>query len=348
MAKVLVTGGCGFVGRHLVDELVRRGDEVRVIDIGEPPAFAPGVEYRRTSILDPAGVEDALEGTERLYHIAGIAHLWTAKRSNFDDINRRGTEIVIGSAVRRGTPRIVHCSTESILLPKRRNGHAVSEDHVLPLKELPGPYTRSKYLGEQAALQAARAGANLVVVNPTVPVGAGDANMTPPAMMMALFLKGGTPFFLDCMLNLVDVRDVARGIVLAGDKGRAGERYILGGENVALRELLKLLEQVSGRKMPKRTIPAGIALSAGIVGDLISRVTKKEPAATREGVLLALRSAPFDSSKARRELGYDPRPVEEALREELDWLIERHAPIKAYGKRKLPSFRQEAGVKSPQ
>jgi dihydroflavonol-4-reductase len=348
MAKVLVTGGCGFVGRHLVDELVRRGDEVRVIDIGEPPAFAPDVEYRRTSILDPAGVEDALDGIERLYHIAGIAHLWTAKRSNFDDINRRGTEIVIGAGVRLGTPRIVHCSTESILLPKRRNGDHVSEDHVLPLKDLPGPYTRSKYLGEQAALQAARAGANLVVVNPTVPVGAGDANMTPPAMMMALFLKGGTPFFLDCMLNLVDVRDVARGIVLAGDKGRAGERYILGGENVALRELLKLLEQVSGRKMPKRTIPAGIALSAGIVGDLISRLTKKEPAATREGVLLALRSAPFDSSKARRELGYEPRPVEEALREELDWLIERHAPIKVYGNRELPSFRQEAGVKSPQ
>jgi dihydroflavonol-4-reductase len=348
MAKVLVTGGCGFVGRHLVEQLAARGDEVRVIDVCDPPPFADSVEYRRTSILDQAGVESALEGVERLYHIAGIAHLWTARRQNFDDINRRGAETVIGAAVGKGTARIVHCSTESILLPRKRSGHLISEDHVLPLKELPGPYTRSKYLGEQAALQAAKAGADLVVVNPTVPVGAGDANMTPPAMMMALFLKGGTPFFLDCMLNLVDVRDVAHGIVLAGDKGRAGERYILGGENVALRELLVLLEQVSGRKMPKRTVPAGLALTAGVVGDFISRITKKEPAATREGVLLALRSAPFDSSKARRELGYEPRPVAEALREELLWLIENHAPNKAAGNKPLPSFRQEAEVKSRQ
>jgi dihydroflavonol-4-reductase len=328
MAKVLVTGGCGFVGRHLVDQLVERGDEVRVIDICEAAPFPPGVEFRRASILDPAAVDSALEGIDRLYHIAGIAHLWTKSRTGFDDINRRGAETVIGAAVRAGTKRIVHCSTESILLPKRRNGAHISEDHGPTLRELPGPYTRSKYLGEQAALQAARAGADLVVVNPTVPVGAGDANLTPPAQMMALFLKGGTPFFLDCTLNLVDVRDVAAGIILGGDKGRAGERYILGGENVQLRDLLELLGRVSGRKMPKRTIPGGIALGAGVVSEWIAKITKKGPAATREGVLLALRSAPFDSSKAKRELGYEPRPIEGALREELAWLIERHAPNK--------------------
>ncbi len=344
MAKVLVTGGCGFVGRNLVEQLVERGDEVRVIDVSAPPAFPEGVEYRHASILDPDAVRDALEGVDRLYHIAGIAHLWTAKVSNFDDINRRGAETVIGAAVRAGTPRIVHCSTESILLPKKKNGHAVSEEHVLPLHDLPGPYTRSKYLGEQAALQAAHAGADLVVANPTVPVGAGDANMTPPAQMMALFLKGGTPFFLDCMLNLVDVRDVAAGIILAGDKGRAGQRYILGGENVALRDLLRLLEEVSGRKMPKRTVPKSLALAAGIFGDISSRFTKKPPAATKEGVLLALRSAPFDSSKAREELGYQPRPIEEALREELDWLIARHERNNSIPGHDLPTFRQEKTV----
>lgn len=347
MAKVLVTGGCGFVGRHLVDRLVARGDEVRVIDVCEHPDLSPAAEYRNASILDQAAVESALEGVERLYHIAGIAHLWTRNRAHFDEINRRGTETVIGAAVRKGTPRIVHCSTESILLPKRVNGHAISEDHVLSLKDLPGPYTRSKYLGEQAALQAARAGADLVVVNPTVPVGAGDGNMTPPAEMLALFLKGGTPFFLDFTMNLVDVRDVADGIMLGGDNGRAGERYILGGENIRLRDVLALVEQVSGRKMPQRTIPGPVALAAGVCGDLVSRVTRKRPAATREGVLLALRSAPFDSSKARRELGYRPRPIEQALREELEWLIESHVAPRSGAASTLPRFRQEARVKSP-
>ena len=347
MAKVLVTGGCGFVGRHLVDRLVERGDDVRVIDVCEHPGLSPDAEYRRASILDPAAVDSALDGVERLYHVAGIAHLWTKNRAHFDDINRRGTEIVIGTAVRNGTPRLVHCATESILLPKKVNGHAISEDHVLPLRDLPGPYTRSKYLGEQAALQAARAGANLVIVNPTVPVGAGDGNMTPPAEMLALFLKGGSPFFLDFTMNLVDVRDVADGIVLGGDNGRAGERYILGGENIRLRDLLALVEQMSGRKMPKRTIPASLALAAGMYGDLVSRVTKKRPAATREGILLALRSAPFDSSKAKNELGYRPRPIEQAIREELEWLIEHQGISRSDTPASLPSFRQEARVKSP-
>lgn len=322
MSKVLVTGGCGFVGRHLVEQLAARGDEVRVIDVCAPAQKLDGVEYRNASILDPDAVRSALDGVERLYHIAGIAHLWTHPVSNFDAINRRGTETVIGQAVRQGTPRIVHCSTESILLPKHGNGASISEDRVLPLHELPGPYTRSKYLGEQAALQAANAGADLVIVNPTVPIGAGDGNMTPPAEMLALFLKGGTPFFLDFTINLVDVRDAATGIILAGDKGRSGERYILGGENIRLRELLQTVERLSGRKMPKRTIHPGIALSAGIVSDFVSRFTKKRPAATREGIMLALRSAPFDSSKARRELGYEPRPVEDALREEIAWLVQ--------------------------
>lgn len=345
MSKVLVTGGCGFVGRHLVDELVARGDDVRVIDVCEPAEQIPGVEYRNASILDRGAVDSALEGVERLYHIAGIAHLWTHPVSRFDDINRRGTEIVIGSAVRTGTPRIVHCSTESILLPKGGNGAAISEEHVTSLDELPGPYTLSKYRGEQIALHAARAGANLVVVNPTVPLGAGDANMTPPAQMIALFLKGGTPFFLDFTINLVDVRDVARGIVLAGDQGRAGERYILGGENLRLRELLEIVERVSGRKMPKRTIHPGIALTAGIVSDWLSRITRKCPHATREGILLALRSAPFDSSKARGELGYQPRPIEQALCEEIAWLAARETN-KNSAPSPLPSFRHEAGVKS--
>jgi dihydroflavonol-4-reductase len=327
MAKVLVTGGAGFVGRHLVERLHARGDTVRVLDVAAPTQRLPGVDYIIGSILNAREVSAALEGVERLYHIAGIAHLYAEPISRFDDINRRGTEIVLGEAVKAGTPRILHCSTESILLPPRSGGtpRPVNETNPPSMADMPGPYTRSKLAGEQIALQHARDGANLVVVNPTVPIGHGDENMTPPAMMLDLFLSGGSPMFLDCNLNFVDVRDVAEGIMLAADKGRAGERYILGGENVALRDLLRRLEVMSGRPMPKRTVPAGIALAAGVVSEWFSRkVTGKTPAATREGVLLALRSAPFDNSKARTELGYQPRPIEEALRTEIEWLLQRN------------------------
>lgn len=347
MAKVLVTGGCGFVGRHLVDALVKRGDEVRVLDTASPRPALPGVDYIRGSILDENAVFEAARGTSLVYHIAGIAHLWAAAPTAFDDVNRRGTETVIAAARRAGVSRFLHCSTESILLPKRVGGVAASVTEQLPLTidDMPGPYTRSKFLGEQAALAAARDGFDLVVVNPTVPVGEGDDNMTPPAMMLSLFLSGGSPMFLDCILNFVDVRDVAEGIILAADHGKAGERYILGGENVALKDLLLLLEQISGRPMPKRAVPGLLALAAGVVSEWIARgITGKAPAATREGVLLALRSAPFDSSKARSALGYAPRPVESALRAELAWLTARNQ-MNSTTRHDAPTFRQEAGAK---
>jgi dihydroflavonol-4-reductase len=316
MAKVLVTGGCGFVGRHLVEALGARGDQVRVLDVMAPEAGDPAFDYVQGSVADRAACEKALDGVDLVYHIAGIAHLWRRDKDDFDIANRRGTETILAAAAAKGVRRVVHCSTESILLPKRRNGAQIDESVIPRLEDMPGAYTRSKFLGEQAALKSARNGLNVVVVNPTVPIGDGDRNMTPPAAMFALFLSGKTPFFLDCVLNLVDVRDLADGIIRAGDSGRAGERYILGGENVALRDLLPHLEQLSGRRMPKRAIPAVLALTAGTVsGWIADNVTRTTPTVTREAVLLALRSAPFDSAKAQRELGYAPRPIEQALTE---------------------------------
>ncbi len=294
--------------------LSRRGDTVRVLDLAEAREPTAGVEYLRGSVDDRAIVEEALEGIDCLYHLAGIAHLWRREKGDFDRVNRRGTEVVLKAAAARRVPRVVHCSTESILLPKRRNGSAVDESASPALADMPGPYTRSKLLGEQRAFEAFREGMDIVVVNPTVPVGDGDHNKTPPTAMLTLFLSGGSPFFLDCVLNLADVRDIADGMVRAAEHGRAGERYILGGENFALRDLLPALEKKSGRRMPRRAIPPSLALATGFVGGLVAdRVTGREPPATREGVLLALRSAPFDSGKARRELGYQPRPVDQAL-----------------------------------
>jgi dihydroflavonol-4-reductase len=239
--------------------------------------------------------------------------LWCADKRNFDLVNRRGTETMLAAAAKAGVRRFVHCSTESILLPRRRNGHAIDESAPPSLADMAGPYTRSKHQGESAALAAAGKGMDVVVVNPTVPIGPGDRNRTPPAEMLELFLSGGSPFFLDCVLNLADVRDIAAGIVLAGERGRSGERYVLGGENVALRNLLPRIERISGRPMPRRAVPAPLALLTGTLAGWLSGVTGRPPVATREGVVLALRSGPFDSGKARRELGYAPRAVEGAL-----------------------------------
>ena len=186
---------------------------------------------------------------------------------------------------------------------------------------MPGLYTRSKHMAEQAALVAASNGLDVRIVSPTVPIGAQDRNMTPPAAMLAMFLAGRSPVFLDCILNLVDVRDVAAGMVLAAERGRPGQRYVLGGDNMSLRELLGSLESLSARRMPKRALPASAAFAAAAVAEwLADRVTGRRPLATREGVRLALRSARFDSGKARRELGYEPRPIQDALAETVRWL----------------------------
>jgi dihydroflavonol-4-reductase len=316
MVRVLVTGGSGFIGRHLVAELLAIGDDVRVLDLDSPMRGDPAVEYVQGSVADRAACEKALDDVERVYHLAGIAHLWQRQREDFDIANRRGTEVMLKAAADKRVRRFVHCSTESILLPRRRNHRAIDESKPPALDDMAGPYTRSKHLAETAALKAAKGGLDVVVVNPTVPIGLGDRNMTPPAAMLALFLSGHTPFFLDCILNLVDVRDIADGIVRAGESGRPGERYILGGENVALKELLPILERKSGHPMPKRRVPGAVALMTGSVsGWIADRVTHRPPVVTREAVILALRSAPFDSAKAKRELGYHPGPIDRPLTE---------------------------------
>jgi dihydroflavonol-4-reductase len=264
-----------------------------------------------------------MEGVGTLYHLAAIAHFWRADRHDFERVNRIGTERVLAAAAAAAVARVVHCSTESILLAGRRAGAAIDESVRATLADQPGPYTRSKFQAEQAALAAARDGLDLVVVNPTVPIGSGDRNFTPPAAMLDAFLSGRARLFVDCVLNLVDVRDVAEGMVLAAERGRTGERYILGGENVTLRSLLASLERLSGRPMPRRALPPSLAKAAALLLEGTAAITGRPPAATREGVALALRSAPIDSAKAKRELGYRARPVEEALTQVVELFKQR-------------------------
>jgi dihydroflavonol-4-reductase len=321
MAKSLVTGGSGFLGRHLVSALLARGDALRIFDEIPPLERDAGVEFHRGSIDDRPALLAALSGIERVFHLAGIAHLWAPHPADFDRVNRAGTETLLSAAAESGIGRIVHCSTEAILLPPHRANEPVDEEISLELSDMAGPYTRSKYAGEQRARAAARAGVPVVIVNPTLPLGPGDRRMTPPTALLARFLGGGRVAALNCTLNLVDVRDIAQGMILAAEHGRIGERYILGGRNLSMRELAMLIGQFTGKPVTPIWIPPRLALGAGLIGGwLATHITRRTPAATAEGVRLALRSRPLDIGKARRELGYAPRPIEPALAQSLEWL----------------------------
>jgi dihydroflavonol-4-reductase len=342
MATHLITGGSGFVGRHLAAELVARGERVRVLDVADPGDGPREVEFVQGSVLDPAALRTALDGVAHAYHLAAVAHLWSPDPGEFDRVNRQGTETLLRAAAEAGVRRVIHCSTEAVLFPKRPNGAAIDETSRPPLSDMPGPYTRSKRLAEDAALAAARDGLDVVIASPSVPIGPGDRNVTPPAAMLSLFLRRGPAFFLPCVLNFVDVRDVAAGLALAAERGRSGERYILGGENWTLRELLHRLGPASGRRVLAVPIPPALAMASAVAAEWAAdRVTGLRPVATREGVRIARRSAPLDGGKARRELGYAPRPVEEALAEAVRWLSAETASTRL--RRKPLAGRAEAG-----
>jgi dihydroflavonol-4-reductase len=313
--QTLVTGGSGFIGQHLV-ALLAQDRRVRILDL-RPPACAPeGVQFVKGSVLDPTAVQQALDDVDEVYHLAALPGMWIPRKDDFHAVNFRGTEVVIDAARERGVPRFLHCSTESILFSPSSSVPVVNEQVSTTLDEMPGAYTRSKILAEQSALQAAASGFPVVIANPTMPIGPHHGNLTPPTLMLQYFLGRRIQFYLDFTMNLVDVRDVAAGLVLAMQRGQIGHRYILGGEDISLRQLLDILSAISGREAVRVPIPAGVAqMTAAIMEFFADRVTHRLPAATVEAVRIALRSKALSIEKSRRELGYAPRPIEPALRE---------------------------------
>ena len=322
MTKVLVTGGSGFIGQHLVSTLVAQGRQVRVLDLRTPTCVLPEVRYVVGSVLDPSLVDEFLRDVDQVYHLAGLPGMWVPRKSDFHAVNYCGTEIIIAAARKRGVARFLHCSTESILFRSSPSDDVVAEDTLLPADEMPGPYTRSKMLAEQFAIRAAASGFPLVIGTPTMPIGPHDHNLTPPTAMLRHFLSRRIQLYLDFVVNLVDVRDVAAGLVLAMERGRIGHRYILGSESISLKSILRLLAAISGRRNLYIPVHGAAAEKAAAMLEFIAdHVTHRPPSGTAEGVRIALRATALSIEKAQRELGYAPQPIEPALRATIAYLI---------------------------
>ncbi len=306
----LVTGGAGFIGRHLVRALRNSGRAVRVLDVKAKPADLDA-QWLQGSVIDDVLLDRAMEGVERVFHLAAIPHFWCRDKNQHRAVNLDGTEAVLMAARDAGVSRIVHCSTEAILLPES-GGQVIDGSRHPRLSAMPGPYTRSKLLAEEAVLAAQDL--DVVVVNPTAPIGPGDPSLTPPMRMLYDLLAKRYPAYLECRLNLVDVRDVAMGHILAAEHGRTGQRYVLGGENLTFSRLLQQVNALSGVAVPKRRIPGWLAMLSARAGTWwADRVTKRAPAATPEAISLALASTDLSSALAESELGYRPRPLDVAL-----------------------------------
>jgi dihydroflavonol-4-reductase len=318
---ILVTGGAGFIGSHLVHLLVQRGERVRVLElagawVGHLPV---GVEVVRGDVRRRTDVERAVRGCRQVYHLAANPNLWAQPRGLFREVNFLGTVNVLEAALEAQAQRVLHTSTESILTRSRQVG-TITEEQEVPVEDVIGPYCRSKFWAERYAFRLARRGAPVVIVNPTLPVGPGDRGRSPPTQMMLDFCKGKRREYLDAELNLIDVRDVAAGMVRAMEVGRPGVRYLLGHENLSILEVFARLGRMMGRPPPRWRVPYGVALVVAAVSEIVADVwTHRPPAATLTGVKLTRRRMHFDASRSLAELGLRPRPVDESLADAVAW-----------------------------
>ncbi|WP_439621307.1 NAD-dependent epimerase/dehydratase family protein [Gemmata sp.] len=318
----VVTGGAGFIGSHLVRLLVGRGERVRVVDRpGARLDHLPlgSIDVVPADIRDADAVRGALRGAGVVYHLAANPQLWTRRRADFHRVNYLGTVNVLTAALEAGARRVLHTSTESILTRSRQTS-SIAEDQDVPARDVIGLYCRSKFRAERFAFHLARGGAPVVVVNPTLPIGPGDWGRSPPTQMMLDFCLGKRSAYLDGDLNLMDVRDIAAGMVAALERGRTGVRYLLGAENWSIRTVFGCLAGLTGLPEPKWRVPYPVALAAAYVSEFAADVfTGTIPAATVTGVKLTRRRMHFDATRSLAELGITPRPARESIADAVAW-----------------------------
>jgi dihydroflavonol-4-reductase len=323
--RALVTGASGFLGANVVKALLADGAQVRALVLPNDPApilaGLDGVERVTGDVTDAASVRKALDGCDTLFHLAAIFKLWLRDPSLIFRVNVDGTRTVLEEAGRAKVARIVYTSS-AITCGFPRPGELSDETAPYDTSLVVGNYRTTKYLSENVALEFVRRGLPVVIVNPTVPLGWGDTVPTPTGTLIVNYLNGVLQLAPAWYLNVVSVRDVARGHVMAATRGRIGEKYVLGGENLRVAEILAILDELTGFGLPWATLPPRALLPVGYVAELISRwVTGRDPMVSRESVRVMSASYVFDVSKSQRELGIDPIPARVALQEGVEWFM---------------------------
>ncbi len=316
----LVTGATGFLGSHVARQLVARGDTVRVLVRASSSNRAISdlsLEYVTGDLRDAASLDRAMNGVQRVFHVAGDYRLWARHSKDIYESNVGGTKNVLAAAKRAGVRQLIYTSTVATIAVERPE--LPNEFTEAKLEEMIGHYKRSKWMAEQEVLKAAEEGLPVIVVMPTTPVGPWDWKPTPTGKIILDFLNGRMPGYVETGLNFVGVEECAAGHLLVSEKGKVGERYLLGAENLTLKEVLDTLAKITGLPAPWMKIPHGVALGVAYVGSAFSRLIGKEPGIPVEGVKIARHKMFVDASRARRELGFEPGPVVAALERAVRW-----------------------------
>ncbi len=320
--KCFVTGATGFLGSHVARKLLAQGAELRLlVRATSRTDNIEGLAAERVmgDLRDAESLTNGMAGCEFVFHVAADYRLWSPNRQELYDSNVEGTRNILRAARDAGVRRVIYTSSVATM-GFGNNGQLTDESSPVALANMIGDYKRSKFMAERLVIEAGQAGQNIVMVNPTTPIGERDIKPTPTGRIVVDFLRRKFPAYVETGLNLVDVLDCAEGHLLAMEKAVPGERYILGGENLTLKQILDKLAAITGLPSPKVKLPYAVAYATGAVDTLISgTIRKREPRVTLDSVRMGRKKMFVTSGKAERDLGWNPRPVDDALRRAVEW-----------------------------